>query len=153
MNCPRCKTPVTSQDKYCPSCGLPLEAARAAGPGKKPTIKKAYEEASTQLVDVDAFRKFIAEEKAASKGEKRESTESLSSPAAPPAAKQMPVSNLAAMGGGTKAEPDASPPSSASGDALSGDFEVVQPRSRKMILGGLVLLVCILALFLVLTFL
>jgi len=63
MNCPRCKTNVTQQDKYCPSCGLPLGTARKGGP-KKPAVKKAYEEASTQLVDVDEFKKYMNDEKA-----------------------------------------------------------------------------------------
>jgi hypothetical protein len=68
MNCPRCKTVVTQQDKYCPSCGLPLEAARAGGASpKKPAGKsKAYEEASTQLLDVDEFRKYMADERSKS---------------------------------------------------------------------------------------
>ena len=61
MKCPRCAAAVTRQDKYCPSCGLALEAAQKTGGAKKPVIKE-YEEASTQLVDVDEFRKYMARE-------------------------------------------------------------------------------------------
>ncbi|MFM7204712.1 MAG: zinc-ribbon domain-containing protein [Myxococcota bacterium] len=61
MNCPRCNADVTAQDKFCPSCGYPMETSKPGG-GKKPN-KRAYEEASTQLVDVDEFRKYMAEEK------------------------------------------------------------------------------------------
>lgn len=61
MNCPRCNAEVTQQDKYCPSCGYPLMEGKKES-AKKP-VKRAYEEASTQLVDVDEFRKYMADEK------------------------------------------------------------------------------------------
>lgn len=63
MNCPRCSAEVTPQDKYCPSCGFTLEQAGKGGHHRKP-VKRSYEEASTQVVDVDEFRKYMQAEKA-----------------------------------------------------------------------------------------
>lgn len=95
MNCPRCNTDVTQQDKYCPSCGLPLEAARAGGGAKKPGVKKAYEEASTQLVDVDEFKKYMADEK----------TKSAAPAAGPPVSPSAAGMNLASGGNLAGAKP------------------------------------------------
>ncbi len=147
MNCPRCQASVTPQDKYCPTCGLALEAAKKGGAKRPP--RREYEEASTQLVDVDEFRKYMA----------REGAEGAESDAALPGSTNLagagskPVQNLAGPTGiGTEPLPPEvkTPGNAPAGGAGAGKGgakaasaedlpEIKRPMGPKIILGLLVL--------------
>ncbi len=149
MNCPRCQASVTAQDKYCPTCGLALEAARKGGAKKPP--KREYEEASTQLVDVDEFRKYMAKE-----GEEGPLpvTPSSNATTRPAGGGTRPVQNLASPSavGSEPLPPDVKTPDSAARSAkapraaggrakpdTADDLpEIKRPIGPQIILGGLI---------------
>lgn len=140
MSCPRCSAETTPQDKYCPSCGFTLEQAGKAGHHRKP-VKRSYEEASTQVVDVDEFRKYMQAEKAQAGAPSAQAEASTPAAASAPVASAPPVAASAAK---PQLAGDLNP-SAMSGTGMHQPVEVPKAGTNPLVLVGVVLVVLLMA--------